>query len=82
VGHNSIGGGQDNVSELTTGKKVYNPLLDLATLDVEPRGDNTALVDPASKLNNDLSRPVVIDNLKFPNVSGAEKKERENCFWC
>ena len=36
--------------------------------DIESRRDDTALVDPAEELHNDLLAPVVIDNLEFTDV--------------
>jgi hypothetical protein len=44
--------------------------------DVESRRDDTALVDSADKLDDDLARSVVIDDLEFTDVS-YHKKHRD-----
>ncbi len=38
-----------------------------------PGGDNAGLVDPALELDNDLARPVVIDELELTNVTAGKK---------
>lgn len=69
VGHDSICGRQDNVTELTTGQKVDNPLFDFGVLDIESRADDTTLVQSAIELDNNLICSVIINDFKFPNVS-------------
>ena len=69
--HNSVGGGENNVPELTGREEVDDPLLNFIVSDVEPGGDNTALVDPTVELNNDLARSVVIDDLMVLFGSGG-----------
>ena len=69
MGHNSIGRRQNNVSELTTRQKINDPLFDFTIFDIETRADHTTLVQSAGQFNDDLARPVIIDNFKFPNVS-------------
>ena len=77
VVHDSVGGGENNVSELTGRKEVDDPLLNFVVSNVEPGGHNPALVDPTVELNNDLARPVVIDDLDFLRGGKKERKERE-----
>ena len=57
------------MSELTTWKKVDNPLFKFIIFDIESRGDNSTLIQTSCQLNDNLGRSVVIDNFKFPNVS-------------
>jgi len=74
VVHDTGRGGQDDVTELTRGKELDNPLLHVAELDVVAGGDDTGLVEAAVELDNDLAVAVVIDLLELANVA-CEKKE-------
>lgn len=47
VVHDTSGGGEDDVSELTGWQKLDNPLLEVLDLDVVSWGDNTGLVETA-----------------------------------
>lgn len=51
---------EDNISEGTGREEEVDPGLDLGELDVEAGGDDSALVDAAVELDNDLARAVVI----------------------
>lgn len=51
---------EDDVPEGTGGEEEVDPGLDLGELDVEAGGDDSALVDAAVELDNDLARAVVI----------------------
>jgi hypothetical protein len=57
------------VTELTGRQQGYDPLLDLVDGDVEPWGDDAALVEAAIQLDHDLLRAVVVDDLEFANVA-------------
>lgn len=48
VVHDTSGGGEDDVSELTGWQKLDNPLLEVLNLDVVSWGDNTGLVKTVS----------------------------------
>lgn len=50
VVHDTGGGGQDDVAELTRGKKLDSPLLEVTELDGVAGVDDTALVETASIL--------------------------------
>lgn len=78
MGHNSIGRRQNNVSELTTRQKINDPLFDFTIFDIETRADHTTLVQSAGQFNDDLARPVIIDNFKFPNVSCSIRQRRNS----
>lgn len=69
VVHDTSGGGKDDVTELSRRQKVGNPLLNVTNLDVESGRNNTSLVKTTVKLNNDLTRTVIIDVLELINVS-------------
>lgn len=77
--HNSVRGRKDNVSKLPGWQQVHNPFLNFSILNIETRTNDTALVEAASQLNNNLVGTVVIDNFEFTNVSYAIlQKERKN----
>jgi hypothetical protein len=67
--HDTSRGGQDEVTELTSGQQVGSPLFELTELDVEARRDDTTLVKTAIELDDDLTGTVVIDLLEFTNVT-------------
>lgn len=67
--HNSISGGEHDVTETTGRKDILNPLLNVLDRDVEAGGDNTALVKSANKLHNDLAGAVVVDDLELTNIT-------------
>jgi len=69
VVHDTGRGGEDNVTELTRGQKLHNPLLHVAELDVVARRDDTGLVDAAVKLDDNLAVAVVVDLLELANVA-------------
>lgn len=67
--HDTSGGGQDKVTELTGRQQVGSPLFEFGKLDVETGRDNTTLVKTTVELDDDLAGTVVIDLLKFTNVT-------------
>jgi len=69
VVHDTGGGGEDNVAELTRGQEFDNPLLNLVELDVVAGRDTSALVDTAVKLNDNLSGSVVVNLLELADVT-------------
>jgi hypothetical protein len=72
--HNSVGGRKDNVPELPGWQQVDDPFLNFSILHIETRTNDTALVEAASQLNDNLVRTVVIDNFEFPNISWCVAK--------
>jgi len=60
--------GQNDITELTGRQKLDNPLLKLVETDVVAGGDDTALVEAAVELDNDLAGAVVIDLLELANA--------------
>jgi hypothetical protein len=69
VVHDASRGGEDNVTELTRGQQLDNPLLHVAELDVVARRDDTGLVDAAVELDDDLAVAVVVDLLELADVA-------------
>lgn len=67
--HDALGSGQDDVAELTSGKELDNPLLELGEADVVAGGDDTALVEAAVELDDDLAGAVVVNPLEFTDVA-------------
>ena len=69
VVHDTVGSGQDELTELTRREQIRSELLDLSNLDVESRGDHTALVQTSQEVDNNLAAPVVINDLEVTNVA-------------
>ena len=67
--HNALRGGQHDVTELTAGKQVASPHLDLVHLDIEARRDATALVQTTNEINHDLAGTVIVDHGDITNVT-------------
>ena len=67
--HDTLRGGQHDVTELTAGKQVAGPHLDLVDLDIEAGGDATALVQATNQIHNDLSGAVGVHNGDVTNVA-------------
>ena len=61
VVHDTGGGGEDDVAELTSRQQLDNPLLEVVKADVVAGGDDTSLVETAVELDNDLAGAVVVD---------------------
>ena len=69
MGHDPVGRTNENVTKLTRRKKIDNPLLDLIDLDIETGTNDTAFIDTSSQFHHDLARSVIINDLKFSNVT-------------
>jgi len=67
--HDAGRGGEDDVAELTGGEKLDNPLLKLVEADVVAGRDDTALVEAAVELDDNLAGAVVVDLLELANVA-------------
>lgn len=74
VVHDTSRGGEDNVTELTRGQQLDDPLLHVAELDVVAGRDDTGLVDAAVELDDDLAVAVVVDLLELADVACANRK--------
>jgi len=69
VVHDTSRGSEDNVTELTRGQQLDDPLLHVAELDVVAGRDDTGLVDAAVELDDNLAVAVVIDLLELANIA-------------
>lgn len=69
VVHDTSGGGQDDVAELTGGKELGSPLLEVTELDGVAGVDDTTLVEAAVKLDDDLAGAVVVNLLELADVA-------------
>lgn len=78
VVHDTSGGGQDNVTELTGGQELSGPLLEVTELNGVTGVDDTALVQTAVELDDDLAGAVVVNLLELANV--ACKKEKQSAI--
>jgi len=67
--HDTLVGGEEDVSELSGRKDGVNELLEVLKLEVESWGDNTTFVESSVKINDDLSVSGIIDDLEFTDVS-------------
>ena len=67
--HNAICGGEDKVSEPTRREDILHPLLNFVRSDIETRRDYATLVDAANEVHDNLAGAVVIQHLKFADVT-------------
>ncbi len=68
VSEDALVGREDEVAELSGGEDVVGPFLKIGKQDVVSGGDDSALVDAANELNNDLLASVVVNDLKLSDV--------------
>ena len=57
------------MTELTAGKKVSAPHFNFVDLNIEARRDTTTLVETTNKINNNLTRTVIINNSNLTNIT-------------
>ena len=69
VVHDALVGGEHDVSELSGRQDLVEGLLEVLQLDIEPWGDDSALVDTPVELNDDLAVSLIVNNLKLVDVS-------------
>ena len=69
VVHDTLVGGQDNVTELSGWEDIVDELLEVLELKVESWGDDTALVKSSVEVNDDLSGSTIINDFEFVDVS-------------
>ncbi|CEI39399.1 unnamed protein product [Fusarium venenatum] len=75
VVHDTGGGGEDDVAELTGREQLDNPLLELGEADVVAGRDNSDLVETAVELNNDLAGSVIVDLFELANTIGIHHEK-------
>lgn len=66
--HDTLRGGDHNMSELARRQKVGDDLLGVSDLDIESRRNNTTLVQAADQVHDNLATAVVIDQGDISNV--------------
>jgi len=69
VGHDAFVGGDDDETELAGGEDGVDEVLELGDLEIEVGGDNTALVEAAVELNNDLASASIVNNGELVDVA-------------
>ena len=69
VVHDTGGGGQDEVTELTRGEELGGPGLEVTELNGVAGVDNTTLVQTAVELDDDFAGAVVVNLLEFTDVA-------------
>jgi len=69
VGHDTVRGGHDELSELTGREQTDDPLLDITDAAVKARGDNTALVEATVQVNDDLATTGIVNDGELVDVA-------------
>ena len=67
--HNTVGGGEDDISELSGWEDVVDELLEILDLEIVSGGDDSALVQSAVQLNNDLACSLVVNDFELIDVT-------------
>ena len=67
--HDALVSRQDNLAELTGWEDSVREVLEVPELEIEVRGDHTALVESSVEVHNDLSATGIVDDLEFTDVS-------------
>lgn len=67
--HNTVRGGENDVSELTGWKQVRDPLLDLSNSDIETGGNDSAFVETTDEIDNDLAGTMIINEFELADVT-------------
>ena len=67
--HYAIGGWKKNMTELTGGQEVHNPLFNFIHLYIKTRTDNSNLVNTTNEFYNNLVGAMIINNLKLSNIT-------------
>ena len=82
VGEDSLVGGNNQMTELSRGKNVAGPLLEVFKSQIVSRTDNSAFVDSADQFNNDLLGSVIINDFELSDVAVDlhELEELDNQF--
>ncbi len=67
--HDTVGGSEDEVTELAGWKQVRSELLNLVQSNIKSGRDDTALVQSTKEVDDDLSASVVVDDLELSNIT-------------
>ena len=71
--HNSSTRSKNNISNTSSRQKLIDPFFQIRKTNIESRGNNTTFVKTTIKLNDNLSRTMIIDFLKLSNISWHTK---------
>ena len=69
VVHDTLVGGEYEYAELTGGQHSVGEILELSERQIEARRDDTALVEAAVQVDDDLASTCIVDDLKFVDVT-------------
>ena len=69
VVHDAVGRGQDDLAELSGGEDVVDELLEVLELQVITGRDDSALVEAAVQLHNDLAGTLVVNDFELIDVA-------------
>ena len=67
--HDTLVGGEDNVTELTGGEDGVGEVLEVLELQVKTGGDNTALVEATVQVNDDLASAGIVNDGELVDVA-------------
>ena len=67
--HDTLVGGEDNVTELTGGEDGVGEVLEVLELQVETGGDDTALVEATVQVNDDLASAGIVNYGELVDVA-------------
>ena len=67
--HDTLVGGEDNVTELTGGEDGVGEVLEVLELQVETGGDDTALVEATVQVNDDLASAGIVNDGELVDVA-------------
>ena len=59
MGHDTVGGTDKNVTKLTRGKEIDNPLLKVTNCHIKTRTNHTTLIDTSRQFNDNLAGSVI-----------------------
>ena len=69
VVHNALVGGQDDETELTGGEDAVGEVFEVLELEVEAGRDDSALVEAAVEVNDNLAVAGIVDDVEVVNVT-------------
>ena len=69
VVHDTLVGGQNDVSKLSGWEDLVNELFEILQFQVESWGDDTGLVESSVQVNNNLSGSLVVNDFEVADVA-------------
>ena len=77
MGHDPVGGCEDDVSKLSGGQQVNDPLFDFVVGTIESWRDDAAFVESSVEFYDDFVGAVIVDDFEFSNVPVLLHAEEE-----